>query len=62
MMSQDKELEALKRENVLQRKQLDLIAAIDAIRDAESKPQAMLDAIVDLLADRSNSSRTIWRK
>jgi GTP-sensing pleiotropic transcriptional regulator CodY len=48
----DKQIEALKDALELKQKELDLITAIDEVRDSISEPEAMFKEIVNLLADR----------
>jgi adenylate cyclase len=52
----EEELRALQAALDLQQKELDLITAIDEIRDTVPEPAAMLVAIVNLLADRLNAA------
>jgi len=51
-----KSLQALHQELALKQKELDLILAIDHIRDTVPKPSAMLAAIANLLADQFQAS------
>jgi adenylate cyclase len=47
----EQEIKALQEKLMLQQKELDLLVAIDNIRDSDSAPGAMLSSIADLLVD-----------
>lgn len=51
----EENLQALRHQLALKQKELDLISAIDHIRDTAPDPLAMLSAIVNTLADQFNA-------